>query len=80
MNIKEVLIKKSECPVRLIAKEISESDLIIYDEGDELAIEAIDFSSGILRVCNKSEIRDYVFEIPYNKENGELYGKWEFKT
>lgn len=84
MNIKEILIRKAEYPVRLIAKgrksfELGSDEFVLHEDGDEIGIEMIDFSCGNLRVCNKSEIRNCIFDIRYDKETGELDGEWEFK-
>ncbi len=85
MNISEVLKRKAEYPVRLIATERKEFDfpedehLVLYEIGDEVGIEAIDFSGCYLRVCNKSEIRNGIFDISYDRVTGEILGKWEFK-
>lgn len=74
LNLKEVLINKAEYPVRLIAlKDEPINDVlrnINYFVGDEIGIEAIDFSTGSLRVVNKT--RNFVFELYYNKDNWDL--------
>lgn len=84
MNISEILIKKAEYPVRLIAKEkqwieLNDGDFIYHEVGDEIGIEAIDFSAGYIRCCNKSEERPNIFDINYDKISGDLDGKWEIK-
>ncbi|MCF8255015.1 MAG: hypothetical protein K9J84_10610 [Bacteroidia bacterium] len=85
MNISEILKRKAGYPVRLIATDRKEFDFtkdnpfILYEIGDEVGIEAIDFSACNLRVCNKSEIRNGIFDISYDRETGEVIGGWEFK-
>lgn len=74
LNLKEVLINKAEYPVRLIAlKDEPINDVlrnINYLIGDELGIEAIDFSVGSMRVVNKT--RNFVFELYYNKDTWDI--------
>lgn len=79
MNLKDLLHKKAEYPVRIIALENdpTESTFKCYEKGDEIGIEVVDFSIGNMRVCNKKT--DLVFEIYYNKDNWEIKGEWEFK-
>ena len=81
MNIKEILLKKAEYPVRLIAlgTDIKESSSIVdYEKGDEIGIELIDFSCGLLRVCNKT--KSSIFYLYYDKETGVLDGEFIFKS
>jgi hypothetical protein len=85
MNISEILKKKAESPCRLIATERKEFQItnyapfVLYEIGDEVGIEAIDFSGCYLRVCNKSELRNGIFDISFNGKSGEIIGGWEFK-
>ena len=75
MNLKEVLKKKAEYPVRLIAKN---KDRDYIDVNDELGIEAVDFSCGNLRCHNK--MNNTVVYIGYDKNTWELNGGWVFKN
>jgi hypothetical protein len=83
MNLKEIMLEKAHHPVRLIAKNRKSfilgdnPEYILYEIGDEVGIEAIDFSAGYLRVCNKTN--PMIFQIIYDKETWELCGEWEFK-
>jgi hypothetical protein len=74
MNLKDVLKKKAEYPVRLIAtKELDNVSI-----NDELGIEVVDFSIGNLRCANKTN--NMIVEIYYDKETWELNGEWVFKN
>lgn len=81
INLKDLLLKKAEFPVRLIALEDEELNEYKwkpnYLKNDELGIEAIDFSCGNIRVCNKT--KNSVFYIYYDKDTWELGGKFKFK-
>jgi hypothetical protein len=75
MNLKEVLKKKAEYPVRLIATSKNQD---FIDVNDELGIEAVDFSCGNLRCHNK--MQNIVVEVYYDKETWKLNGEWVFKN
>ena len=81
MNIKDILIKKAEQAIRLIAEKDSNasetSDYKPYLKGDEIGIEAIDFSIGSLRCANKT--KGIIFDIYYDKATGILVGDFSFK-
>jgi hypothetical protein len=81
MNLKDVLKKKADYPVRLIAQSEHINELYPHYKyfcvGDKIGIEVIDFSQGLLRCCNKRS--NEVFQIYYNKENWELVGEWAFQ-
>ncbi len=85
LTIKEILHLKAEYPVRLIAGDFKSHLLNGNDEfiehrvGDEVGIEAIDFSSGNLRCCNKSPHNNCIFYLYYDKDTGILDGEWSIK-
>lgn len=79
-TMKEILKRKAEYPVRLIATHSFSNDYDtpdIYTKGDEFGIEAIDFSMGSIRVCNKN--KNTIQEVYYSKETGELYEQFTIK-
>ena len=76
MNLKEVLKRKAEFPIpaRLIATAKNQDYINV---GDELGIEVVDFSCGLLRCANKTNT--WTVEVYYDKETWGLEGEWIFK-
>ena len=81
--ISEILRLKADYPVRLIALSreaymYAGEEHVIYEKGDEVGIEAIDFSASSLRMCNKN--RDSIFEIRWDsRKGGALTTDWRIK-
>jgi len=80
INIKDVLTKKAQYPVRLICQGDLFSNMEMQEAlvGHTIGIEAIDFSIGSIRCINKTT--NTAFELYYDKVTGILNGYWSFEA